>query len=119
MSVRSPTDYRMKRLQAGDVFVDTHKIKNEHKRRLIEVERHNKFMDMLHYPKIDPVKWVISFAKNNGIDYTKHKIEKMLKEELERTHELEKPYVESKRAKKTRIFYQNALSYLRNNMLNK
>ena len=121
-----PTDFRMKRMKSGDVFLGLEKIKNKHQRRLIEAERHNKFMDMMGSspaveaglnPRPNPVEWVKEFSRKHGVDYTKRKIEKMLQTELKADHPLQKPYTESEISRKNRIFYQQALSYLRKHLV--
>lgn len=122
---KKPTEFRMKRMRSGDVFLGLEKIKNKHQRALIEAERYNKFIDMLGSkpavearanPRPNPIEWVKGFARNHGVEYTKKKIEKILKDSFTADHPMQKPYIESERARKNKIFYQNALSYLKNNL---
>lgn len=119
-----PTEFRMKLMKAGEVFAGIHKIKNKHQRRRIETERHIKFMDMLGTSpaaeaglpvRPNPVTWVKDFVISAG---GVKPAEKRILEFLE-LYKLDDPiisiYMNSKNAAKTKVFYKNALGYLRNN----
>ena len=110
-----PTAIRMKMLKSGDVFNGLEKIRNKAQRRLEETHRHNEFMDMLGYKKVDPVKWSKGFIKKHGKERAVYIIENMMKDLANAgDHVLTRPYIESKTTRKNIIFYKNALAYIKN-----
>lgn len=119
------SDERMKIMHHGDVFYGLNKIKNKNDRRRLEAKRHNKFIDLLgNKPVIqsglsknpDPVAWIKEYVVFKGVKKARTDIEDILK-----TYKSIDPvcdaYINTKQAKKNKVFYMNALSYLKRNMV--
>lgn len=123
-----PTEFRKKRLAAGDVFTGI-KTKDPNRRKMIESQRHNMFMDMQgSEPAVaaglparpNPCEWVDKFVKTHGKEHTEAKLKETLKT-LENTDAfndpLMKPYFTSESHKKNLTFYRNANGYFKNKYL--
>ena len=119
-----PTGDRKRMMHHGDVFSGI-KTKNAEKRKAIEAQRHNKFMDMISNEALveaglsrpRPDHWVENYIKMHGIERTGIKLKDQIKEisapEL-LSDEQCRLYFESDVGKKNLRFYQQALSYWKN-----
>jgi hypothetical protein len=111
-----PTKERLHLLKSGNVFDGLEGIKNPAEKRRIECSRHNKLLEMIGSPKIDPVKWAKGFMLGHTKKEAIHFVEEILKSLVPQgePHPINKPFFESSITKKNIEFYLNVYGYIRN-----
>lgn len=111
-----PTKERFNLLKSGNVFDGLEGIKNPAEKRRIECSRHNKLLEMMGSPKVDPVEWAKGFMLGHTKKDALHYVGGILKSLIpqEEPHPINRPFFESSITKKNIEFYTNVYGYIKN-----